>query len=172
MNMRFTSEDIRVTGTLVWYYYICPREVWLMSRQLTADQDDSNLEIGRYIQETSYSRAKKEVHLGHAKIDLIRRKDGDLVVGEVKKSSRYKESSRMQLAFYLRELKQRGIIAKGELHFPEEKRKEPVVLDEDLEAKLLAVEKDILQIMYRDLPPSPRRVRWCRQCAYAEFCWA
>ena len=94
-----------------------------MSRQLTADQDDSNLEIGRYIQETSYSRAKKEVHLGHAKIDLIRRKDGDLVVGEVKKSSRYKESSRMQLAFYLRELKQRGIIAKGELHFPEERGK-------------------------------------------------
>ncbi|HDD45046.1 MAG TPA: Dna2/Cas4 domain-containing protein, partial [Candidatus Desulfofervidus auxilii] len=22
-------------ATLIWYYYICPREAWLMSRQLT-----------------------------------------------------------------------------------------------------------------------------------------
>lgn len=142
-----------------------------MSRQLTPDKDDSNLEIGRYIQETSYSRAKKEVNLGHARIDLIRRKNGNLVVGEVKKSSKYKQSSRMQLAYYLRELKYRGITAQGELHFPEEKRKESVVLDDALEAELLAVEKKILQIMYRDSPPPPERVVWCRRCAYAEFCW-
>lgn len=143
-----------------------------MSHQLMPDEDDPNLEIGRFIQETSYSRAKKEVNLGHIKIDLIKRKNGDLVVGEVKKSSKYKESARMQLAFYLKELKSRGITARGELYFPEEKRKESVVLDHDLEAKLLTVEKQILQIIYKELPPPPKRVAWCRRCAYAEFCWA
>ncbi|NWF99168.1 MAG: Dna2/Cas4 domain-containing protein, partial [Nitrospirae bacterium] len=27
-------------ATLIWYYYICHREVWLMSRQLTPWQDN------------------------------------------------------------------------------------------------------------------------------------
>ena len=24
-----TIEDVNITGTLIWYYYICQREVWL-----------------------------------------------------------------------------------------------------------------------------------------------
>ncbi|MCD6318594.1 Dna2/Cas4 domain-containing protein, partial [Candidatus Aerophobetes bacterium] len=24
----------RITGTLIWYYYICRREVWLMAHEL------------------------------------------------------------------------------------------------------------------------------------------
>jgi len=166
------SSEIHVNGTLIWYYFICQREVWLMGHQLNPDEDNAYLEIGRFIQETTYLRDKKEINLGFIKLDIVRKKGGELVVGEVKKSSKYKESARMQLAFYLKELKARGINARGELHFPEEKRKEEVYLDEETERKLEKVGRDILRILYLDIPPEPQKTHWCRRCAYAEFCWA
>ena len=95
------NNEIRVTGTLMWYYYICHRQVWLMARQIVPEKDHTNLELGRFLQETAYARDKKEVTVGHLKFDLISKRDGQLIVGEVKKSSRYQKSATMQLALYL-----------------------------------------------------------------------
>jgi CRISPR-associated exonuclease Cas4 len=164
------EKGINVTATLIWYYHICHREVWLMGRQITPDQDNSNVEIGRFIHEQSYQREKKEICLGHLKLDIIKHEGGELVVGEVKKSSRFQESARMQLAFYLKELKVKGVDARGELQFPEEKRKETVFLDAETERELETVTRDILRIIYLDIPPEPKKINYCRNCAYAEFC--
>lgn len=161
-----------MTATLVWYYYICHREVWLMGRQLTPDQDDSNVELGRFIHDLRYGRDKKEINLGNIKLDIMRRDGEEIVIGEIKKSSHFIESARMQLGFYLKELKQRGIKARGELFFPEEKRKERVDLTAEMEKELNKVERDILCIIYLALPPVPEKIKWCRRCAYSEFCWS
>ncbi|MGC8937341.1 MAG: Dna2/Cas4 domain-containing protein, partial [Candidatus Methanomethylicaceae archaeon] len=32
-----------ITGTLVWYFFICKREVWLMGHEITPDEDASTL---------------------------------------------------------------------------------------------------------------------------------
>ncbi len=165
-------QELHVTATLVWYYYICHREVWLMGHQITPDQDDSNLELGRFIHEQRYERDKKEINVGNIKFDIMRRDGEDIVIGEIKKSSHFTESSKMQLAFYLKELKQRGIKARGELFFPEERRKEKVDLTAELERELDKVERDILRLIYLELPPAPEKIKWCRRCAYAEFCWS
>ncbi len=167
-----TTYDLNVTATLIWYYYICHREVWLMARQITPDQDDSNLEIGRFIQETRYARNKKEIQFGNLKMDILQNDHGKLVVVEVKKSSKFRESARMQLAYYLKELKTVGIDAQGELRFPEEKRKESIQIDEEKEMELERVVKDIWRIAYLDIPPKPEKIQWCKKCAYAELCWA
>ncbi|MDK2906801.1 MAG: CRISPR-associated exonuclease Cas4 [Petrotoga sp.] len=166
------KREIDVGGTLVWYYFICKRQVWLISHHLTPDQDDTNIAIGRLIDETSYSREKKQLSLGSSKMDIFSVVDGKLVVGEVKKSSRYQESARMQLAFYLRELAKRGVEAIGELRFPEEKKRETITLDAALLEELENVERDILRIVYLEQPPPPVKNKWCRKCAYAEFCWS
>lgn len=68
------SSEIHVNGTLIWYYFICQREVWLMGHQLNPDEDNAYLEIGRFIQETTYLRDKKEINLGFIKLDIIRKK--------------------------------------------------------------------------------------------------
>ena len=161
-----------VSGTLVWYYYICPREVWLIGHQINPDEDDANVSLGRFIQDYSYPRERKELLIGHSKMDVFHVSDDGLVVGEVKKSSWYRDSARMQLAFYLSELKQRGIKATGELRFPREKRKEEVVLDEETEQELDRVRREILRILYLPKPPEPAKIRVCKKCAYAEFCWS
>lgn len=164
--------DFSVTGTHVWYYYICKREVWLMARHLVPDEDDTNIDIGRFIHETAYQRDRKEIDLGNAKVDLMRMEDGELVVGEVKKSSRYIKSARMQLLFYLLQLKEMNIQARGELLFPTEKKKEDVVLDEDSEAEIRKAIDDIERIVMQSQPPSPVKMKYCWSCAYREFCWS
>jgi CRISPR-associated exonuclease Cas4 len=169
------NEEVRafqVTGTFVWYYSICKREVWLLSRQMTPDQEDPNIVIGKFIGEQAYSREKKEMVVGNSKIDTFRMEGDQLIISEVKKSSKFHESARLQLLFYLRELKRSGILAKGELRFPEERIKEEVILDEAAESHLEEVISDIKKIVSLEQPPVPSKISYCKTCAYAEFCWS
>jgi CRISPR-associated exonuclease Cas4 len=165
-------EDIHVTGTLIWYYYICKREVWLMAHSIVADQDNEYIDLGRFIHENTYMREKKEISLGNIKLDIIHKKDGQVVVGEVKKSSKFKESARMQLAYYLWELKKHGLEGSGVLMFPKERKREEIMLNDELIEKLKFVERDILRIIYEPIPQEPKKIPFCRNCAYNEFCWA
>jgi len=165
-------SEVSVTGTLIWYYFICKREVWLMSRQLTPDQDDTNVALGRFLHEESYSRNVKEISLGNIVIDVIKKDNGQLIVGEVKKTSKYKESAKMQLLFYLKQLKDLGITATGYLMFPKEKTKIEVELTQEDEEKLDKVVKDILYIIYLDKPPKVEKNAFCKNCAYNEICYA
>jgi len=167
-----SQSSLHVTGTLVWYYYICAREVWLMARNIEPDQEDPNVDLGRFISETTYQRDKKEINIGHIKLDIMRKDKGQLVVGEVKKSSKYLKSATMQLAFYLQELKELGVEAEGELLFPKEKKKVQVTLTPQLEQEIEKAKADILRIAYLEAPPAPQKINYCRNCAYAEFCWA
>lgn len=171
--MPSAESEFNLTGTLIWYYYCCPREVWLMVHQINADQDNSNIDLGRFIHENTYSRDKqKEISIGNIKLDIMRQDKAGMVIGEVKKSSKYLQSARMQLAFYLKELKNRGINAKGELLFPKEKRKEQVELTLELEQELELAASNIERISMRETPPIPEKKSLCKNCAYKEFCWS
>lgn len=165
------KSDITIGGTLIWYFYICPREVWLMGHQIVPDQEDGNVALGKFIGETSYEREKKEIAVGGSKIDVLHMDNGQMVIGEVKKNSKYRHSAKMQLAFYLSELKARGIEARGELRFPKEKDREDVVLDEATEAELNRAKQEIMRILRLETPPPPKKIAVCKQCAYAEYCW-
>jgi CRISPR-associated exonuclease Cas4 len=166
------DPDFGIGGTLIWYYFICPRQVWLIAHQLTPDGEDTNIQIGRLIDETSYAREKKQLIVGSSKMDIFRAESDGLVVGEVKKSSRYRRSARMQLAFYLKELRGRGVHARGELRFPREKEIESVELTDTLIGELDKAEAHIREIVALEHPPLPARIHLCTKCAYAEFCWS
>lgn len=143
-----------------------------MSHQLVPDQENSNVDIGRFLHEESYKRDKKEISIGNIVVDVMKKENGELVVGEVKKSSKFKESARMQLLYYLKELKDKGIVAKGVLMFPKEKKREEIELTEEDEKELDKVVRDILRIMYLDKPPEPIKIKYCKKCAYSEFCFS
>jgi CRISPR-associated exonuclease Cas4 len=164
--------EMPVTGTDIWYYYICPREVWMMKHQIAPDQEDEALDIGRFISETYYQRNKKEISIGNIVVDRIRKEDGQLVIGEVKKSSRYLKSAKMQLLYYLDTLREMGIDAKGELLFPEERKKETVEWTEEAKQELKQAVADIRRIARMPVPPSPKKISFCAKCAYREYCWA
>jgi len=162
-----------ITGTLVWYAMICPREVWLMAHEIEPDEGDTRLEWGRFLSELSYPRSRRrEIALPGMKLDLVERQGPQLVVAEVKASSRFVDAARMQVLFYLWRLREMGIEAKGELRFPEERRRIQVALDAEGERALQEVIARVETILAQPLPPPPVRVPFCRSCAYREFCWA
>ena len=167
-----SSAEIGVTGTLVWYYCVCKREVWLLAHGIEADQEHELIELGRIISESSYKRDKKEIEVDNVKADLMRKVDGQIIIGEVKKSSKYKEAATMQLLYYLKILRQRGIEAKGKLFFPEERKTIDVELNEKSIKKLEEIEAEILKIIYKEQPPKAEKNRFCNTCAYSEFCFA
>lgn len=158
-----------VTGTLIWYFFICEREVWFMSREITPDQDFESLEIGRAIHETFYSDFKKEVALDGMKLDFIKRRE--MIVCEVKTSSKFIEAAKFQTLYYLYRLKEYGINAKGEILIPRERKRIEVSLDVEAEEKLLKVFEEIRRIIRAEKPLPPVRIPFCRRCAYKEFCW-
>ena len=165
------NTEINITGTLIWYYYICKREVWLMSRAIESEQDNVAIEIGRLIHEESYKREKKEIHLENVVFDILSSKGDQLVIGEIKKSSRYKKSSQMQLAFYLKKMEDMGVDAVGELRFPEERKRETISLTPELREELEDTSRKIEQIVLQEKPPAPQKSKYCKSCAYRDFCW-
>ena len=156
---------------MINYYSICHRSVWYLIHGLEAAQDHPFLEIGRFITQESYARSKKEVVFENLKIDLVKKENNDVVVAEIKKSSKAKKSAQLQLAYYLYRLKEIGITARGELLFPKEKKREKVVLTKELESTLQAVLLDIEEISNREKPPELKKILYCRNCAYRDFCW-
>ncbi len=165
-------NEIRINATLIDCYYICKRELWLMSRNIVADQDNPFIELGRFINESTYQRDRKQIHLENVVIDLTRLDGEKIIVGEVKKSSRAIEAARMQLYYYLYVLRDYGIEAEGELLFPKEKRKEKVALTDEVVKELEEAIQDIKRIATEELPPKAVKIPYCTNCGYREFCWS
>jgi len=165
-------KGVEITGTLIWYYFICRREVWLIAHQLEAHQDNPFLELGRFLHEQSYARDRKRIRLENIEIDIVKQEGDQLIVAEVKKSSRFEKSATMQLLFYLRMLKKYGIHAEGELRFPKEKKRVKVSLNDAMLRELEAAEVEIRNIIQTPKPPPAQKIPMCRNCAYREFCWA
>lgn len=161
-----------VTGTLIQSYNICKRQTWLMAHQIIPDQDHPYIEMGRLIDEESYDRDKKKINFENVVLDLIRSDEGDMIVGEVKKSSKAKDSARMQLAFYLYKLKESGVNVRGLLLFPEERKRLVVELTPELENELEKMMKNIERIILSPAPPPFKKIGYCKNCGYKEFCWS
>jgi len=162
-----------ITGSLIESFLICERQAWLMAHQVTPDQDHPYLEIGRLIDEESFTEEKKKISLENMIIDLIKTENKTLIIGEIKKSSKAQDMAKLQLAFYLYSLKNNyGIKADGILIFPKEKRRLRVILDKELEEKIEDTIKKVEILIYRERPPLPQKIPYCKLCAYREFCWS
>lgn len=161
-----------VNGTLIWYYNICKREVWLMSHNIVPDQQNENIDLGRFLHEQSYKRNSKEIVFGNVRFDVLLDKNDKLVIGETKKTSSFSEASKWQLLFYLKVLKKAGICASGVLLYPKEKKREEVELTEEAERQLEKMEQEIIKIVKEPVALRPVTCKYCKKCAYEEYCWS
>lgn len=163
---------MNVTGTLIWYYCICKREVWLMAHQIVPDQNHEDIDFGRFLHEKTYQRKQKEIIFGNIRFDVLLDNGEELVIGETKKSSKYQEASKWQMMFYLQTLKKAGIKVSGELLYPKERKREKVELDIENEKILDTMKEEIIQIAEATLPMSAHACKYCKKCGYEEYCWS
>lgn len=167
--MRF-DEDFSINGTLIWYYYICKREVWLMGHSIEPDQENDYIVLGNYIHEIFYTDRKKEIKIDNViKIDVL---PGKRIIGEIKKSSKFLESAKMQVAFYLYYMKfEKNLDMEGMLLIPEERKRIKVFLTPTLKQEVERAIKEIKNILRLEKPPKAVKIPYCSKCAYRSMCW-
>ena len=126
---------MKITGVMVQYYIACKRELWFFANHINMNYDNVYIQLGRLIHEKSFSQEKKNISIDNIiSFDFIKKK-GNIVVFEIKKSSRLEEPVRWQLYYYLWYLKQKGIEAEGILTYPKERKREKVTLKKEIEER-------------------------------------
>lgn len=161
-----------ISASLYSIYNICKRQLWLFSHELNPYQDDEFLVLGRMIHENSYKRVKKEIVIDGCKFDLVQKKGENYIIGEVKKSSKSLSTGINQMKYYLYRLKQKGIITHGEVLIPKEKKRVPVSLTEEDEQHIENTLKAVEELICEGKPPPAKRIPFCKNCAYNDFCWS
>ncbi len=165
-------QDVHLTGSAFYNYVVCPRKAWLMQYQVDPEREHDLLAQGRLNNVEHYERVKKELPLPGIKVDQVRKEGDELVIGEVKKSSSGLDASILQLSYYLHRLEEIGVKARGEVLIPKERKKILVVLDEATRAKLYEATEEITELLLTPRPPKAKWIKFCPNCAYAEFCWS
>lgn len=156
-------------GIHVQYYFVCHRKLWLYGKNLGFEEESEKVLDGKLLHEKAYKRAnKKELMISDDfKIDVL---DGEYV-REVKLSSKMKKADRYQLLYYLYQLKKRGLIRKGLVSYTKEKKTEEIILTKEYENELEKIEVHIKKILNSPTPPKLIKKKYCRSCAYYDFCF-
>lgn len=166
-------DDNIITGYSVLAYSICPREAWFVLRRFTPEQDNPYIELGRFLHKNSYEgKGEKEIKLPGAVIDLIWNDNKCTIVGEIKKSSKSFKGAKIQLLYYLKLLEDMGIQAKGEILLPKEKKRIPIVFDEEAKKEIQDILLKLNELIESPVPPPPKWIGMCSKCGFAELCWA
>ena len=162
-------QNITYTGTQINYYFVCHRKLWLFSKNISFEDENEYVQLGRLIDESSYKRNKKQIEIGNIKIDFL---DNKGLIHEVKKSRSIEKAHIYQLKYYIRTLKEMGVEGlSGEIDYPKLKKKEKILWENDDEARFQEIFSDIRAILDEKKPPAVEEKTFCKKCAYYEFCF-
>lgn len=136
-------------------------------------EDNSELvQIGKAIHEVkAQDRENAEIAIDNIRLDRLTAE----YLTEIKKSDSDVEACKWQLYYYLKVLKDKGIIRKGKLEF-EEKNKTGratviLTLGEDEEKQLEHIQAQIEELLQMDEVPPAEESSRCKKCAYYEYCF-
>lgn len=164
--------EIKITGTLINYYFHCKRQCWLLGNRINLEDNSEDVRIGKVLHEIKLDgNHDKELSIDNVKVDKITK---DYLV-EIKKSDSDVDAARWQVLLYLKIIKNKGIEKKGRIEFIEKNKtnKKTIIveLDESSESELEEIEKEISNLVYKSKIPEPVLKRGCKKCAYYEYCF-
>ncbi|GEA15004.1 CRISPR-associated protein Cas4 [Moorella sp. E308F] len=176
MNSELVEEvkTANITGTMVAYYFICHRKLWLFAKGLNLENISGNPDVikGRVLHESRFKRENhKEITFDTVKIDFLHY-DGQVYVHEVKKSKKFEEAHTWQLKYYIYLLQNKGVnCSSGVIHYPASMRKEEVHFSTQDRELLLQAMAGIKGILNSPLPKRKTGRKMCSRCAYFDFCY-
>ena len=88
------------------------------------------------------------------------------------KPPRYDGHCRYLSSDEIRQRLEKGEKLEGELLIPEERKRIKVVLTNKLRNELKKAIFEIERIVSAPTPPSAQKIKYCKNCAYKEFCWS
>ncbi|MEK7433010.1 MAG: CRISPR-associated protein Cas4 [Cyanobacteriota bacterium] len=168
-NSRINFDALKVNGIKVNYFLICPRKLWFYDKKINMEQNSEKVKIGKILHENSYKEKKKEVMLDDMIcIDIVDKN----TIREVKSSDKMQEADTIQILYYLYYLKQFGIIKKGTINYPSQRKREFIELTNEKELEIENILIEINNILKQKKPPELIKKSYCSKCAYYELCFA
>lgn len=80
--------DKKITGLMIYYYYICKRKLWFSHNEISMENENENVSIGKFIDENSYKSERKQVLINNEiNIDFV---ESSGVIHEIKKAEKLK----------------------------------------------------------------------------------
>ena len=75
---------MKITGTMINYYFVCHRKLWLHVHRLSFEEQHENVQLGKLLDQSSYTREKKQIMIDETvNIDFLQ---DWKIIHEVKKS--------------------------------------------------------------------------------------
>src|SRR5574344_1039247 len=153
---------MKITGVMVYYYFICKRKLWYFLNNINMEQNSELVSIGKVLDETSYIRENKSILIDNTiNIDFV--KNG-AVLHEIKKTKSIEEAGIWQLKYYMYYLENKGIKnIKAKIDFPLLRKTEDVILEKK--------DKEILEKVKKESPPQKINEKFCKKCSYFDLCY-
>ncbi|MDT8719411.1 CRISPR-associated protein Cas4 [Clostridium sp. 19966] len=163
---------MKVTGTIINYYFHCKRQCWLHGNRLNLEDNSEDVRIGKVLHELKYEGKKNsEVSIDNVKIDKLTEE----YLIEMKKSDADTEATKWQTLLYLKILKNKGVEKKGKIEYVEKNKQNNktviVELTEEDERRLEVLMEEIMEFMQEEKPPIAEFKPKCKKCAYFEYCF-
>ena len=164
---------MKITGTIINYYFHCKRQCYLFANRINLEDNSEDVRIGRVLHEI---RAKDNDNAEIKYENIVLDKVSSKYIEEYKKSDADTKAARMQLIFYLKELKDKGIIKEGKLIYDEKNKKEGkkveiIKLDNNTTKQLNKCIEDIEELVNQEKIPSIEKDNKCKRCAYYDYCY-
>ena len=153
----------------MYYYFVCKRKLWLFYNDISMEDENELVQIGKFIDSSSYASERKHIMINEEiNIDFA---EYSGVIHEIKKSRKIEEASVWQLKYYLYYLKQYGVEnIKAKLDYPLMKQTVDISLEEDDEEKIRKILDDIKEIVQAENMPDQLDSNICKKCAYFDLC--
>ena len=160
----------RITGVMIYYYFVCSRKLWYFCHQINMEDENENVQLGKLLDENSYKRDDKHIEIdGIINIDFIHEKNE---LHEIKKSKSIEEAGIWQDKYYLYYLKKRNVDGlHGVIDYPLLKKNVDVELSDEDCKKLDDIIKEIISVKNQEYPPKLEEKKICKKCAYYDLCF-
>jgi CRISPR-associated exonuclease Cas4 len=168
------DEQKIITGTEIAYLHVCPRKLWLFHHGIRPENEHSNVQIGRFVQETSFTRHENEKELVLGNIGVVDWAELDKgVIHEIKKGKAPFGAEEAQVRYYMWWLRARGVnVHTCIIHYPKQKRTRVLPWIAEMEESVGADLTKARRIVESSQAPLPAAGTICKSCAYEEFCFA
>ena len=159
----------KITGIMIYYYFVCKRKLWFFCNDISMEDENELVQIGKFIDSSSYASERKHIMINEEiNIDFAEHSG---VIHEIKKSRKIEEASVWQLKYYLYYLKQYGVEnIKAKLDYPLMKQTVDISLEEDDEEKIRKILDNIKEIVQAENIPAQLNSNICKKCAYFDLC--
>ena len=154
---------------MIYYYFVCRSKLWLFHNDISMEDENEVVQIGKGIDSNSYASERKHIMINEEiNIDFA---ENSGVIHEIKKSMKIEDASVWQLKYYLYYLKQYGVEnIEAKLDYPLLKKTVDVNLTEKDEEKLEQILENIKVIIKSDYIPECLNNNICKKCAYFDLC--